>query len=163
MKKFEKVEKTGIISTKFSLRCTLSVILGLLLMWGIPIESLYQQIPAFFTWKSRVLRFQNYRDCGYTCNPHKFEIPSLWFPCRDPAKLVLPTYSCRTNNLTAKVWHQLFWSTPQECLDSVKKILLECLTKLHDCKYLFQFWRASMMWCLGTNFDMLTGFNEFNY
>ena len=32
MKKFEKVEKTGIISTKFSLRCTPSVILGLALM-----------------------------------------------------------------------------------------------------------------------------------
>ena len=29
MKKFEKVEKTGIISTKFSLLCTPSVILGL--------------------------------------------------------------------------------------------------------------------------------------
>ena len=29
LKKFEKVEKTGIISTKFSLRCTPSVILGL--------------------------------------------------------------------------------------------------------------------------------------
>ena len=28
MKKFEKVEKTGIITTKFSLRCTPSVILG---------------------------------------------------------------------------------------------------------------------------------------
>ena len=28
MKKFEKVEKTGIISSKFSLRCTPSVILG---------------------------------------------------------------------------------------------------------------------------------------
>ena len=27
--KFEKVEKTGIISTKFSVRCTPSVILGL--------------------------------------------------------------------------------------------------------------------------------------
>ena len=29
-------------------------------------------------------RFQNYRDCGYTCNPHKFEIPALRFPCRVP-------------------------------------------------------------------------------
>ena len=29
----------------------------------------------------RVRRFQNYRDCGYTCNPHKFEIPAL---CRVP-------------------------------------------------------------------------------
>ena len=28
LKKFEKVEKTGIIATKFSLRCTPSVILG---------------------------------------------------------------------------------------------------------------------------------------
>ena len=32
----------------------------------------------------RVWRFQNYRDCGYTCNPHKFEIPALQFPCRVP-------------------------------------------------------------------------------
>ena len=29
LKKFEKVEKTGIIATKFSLRCTPSVILGI--------------------------------------------------------------------------------------------------------------------------------------
>ena len=29
MKNFEKVEKTGIISTKFSLQCTASVILGI--------------------------------------------------------------------------------------------------------------------------------------
>ena len=29
LKKFEKVEKTGIISTKFLLRCTPSVILGI--------------------------------------------------------------------------------------------------------------------------------------
>ena len=32
----------------------------------------------------RVWRFQNYRDCGYTCNPHKFEIPALQFPRKDP-------------------------------------------------------------------------------
>ena len=31
LKKFEKVEKTGIISTKFSLKCTPSVILGIFL------------------------------------------------------------------------------------------------------------------------------------
>ena len=30
MKKFEKVEKTGIISTKFSLRCTPSLIFGVI-------------------------------------------------------------------------------------------------------------------------------------
>ena len=33
----------------------------------------------------RVWRFQNYRDCRYTCNPHKFEIPAPRFPCRVPA------------------------------------------------------------------------------
>ena len=32
----------------------------------------------------RVWRFQNYRDCGYTWNPHKFEIPALWFSRRVP-------------------------------------------------------------------------------
>ena len=31
-----------------------------------------------------VWRFQNYRDCKYTCNPHKFEIPALRFPRKDP-------------------------------------------------------------------------------
>ena len=31
-----------------------------------------------------MLRFQNYRDCGYTCNPHIFEIHALRFPCRVP-------------------------------------------------------------------------------
>ena len=58
--------------------------ISLLLIRGIPIESLYQQFPAIFTMEIRVWRFQNYRDCGYTCNPHKFEIPALWFPRRDP-------------------------------------------------------------------------------
>jgi hypothetical protein len=33
----------------------------------------------------RVWRFQNCRDCRYTCNPHKFEIPALPFPCKVPA------------------------------------------------------------------------------
>ena len=33
----------------------------------------------------RVWSFQNYRDCRYTCNPHKFKIPALRFPCRVPA------------------------------------------------------------------------------
>ena len=33
LKKFEKVEKTGIISTKFLSQCTLSVILGLNGYW----------------------------------------------------------------------------------------------------------------------------------
>ena len=28
--------------------------------------------------------FKSYRDCGYTCNPQKFEIPALRFPCRVP-------------------------------------------------------------------------------
>jgi hypothetical protein len=51
--------------------------ISLLLLRGIPIKSLYQQFPAIFTMEIRVWRFQNYRDCGYTCNPHKFEIPAL--------------------------------------------------------------------------------------
>ena len=58
--------------------------ISLLLIRGIPIESLYQQFPANFTLEIRVWIFQNYRDCRYTCNPHKFEFPALWFPRRDP-------------------------------------------------------------------------------
>ena len=33
----------------------------------------------------RVWRFQYYRNSGYTCNPHKVEIPALRFPRRVPA------------------------------------------------------------------------------
>ena len=28
--------------------------------------------------------FFDYKDCGYTCNPHKFEIPALQFPRKVP-------------------------------------------------------------------------------
>ena len=42
------------------------------------------KFPANITMEIRVWRFQNYRDCGYTCNPHKFEIPALRFPCGVP-------------------------------------------------------------------------------
>ena len=28
--------------------------------------------------------FKNYRNCGYTCNPRKFEIPALRFPRKVP-------------------------------------------------------------------------------
>ena len=58
--------------------------ISLLLIRGIPIESLYQQFPANFTLEIRVWIFQNYRDCRYTCNPHKFEFPALRFPHRVP-------------------------------------------------------------------------------
>ena len=55
--------------------------ISLLLIRGITIESLYQQFPAIFTMEIRVWRFQNYRDCGYTCNIHKFEIPAMVLKC----------------------------------------------------------------------------------
>ena len=43
------------------------------------------KFPANIIMEIRVWRFQNYRDCGYTCNPPKFEIPALRFPCKVPA------------------------------------------------------------------------------
>ena len=58
--------------------------ISLLLIRGIPIESLYQQFPAIFTMEIRVQRFQNYRDCGCIFNPRKFEIPALRFSRKDP-------------------------------------------------------------------------------
>ena len=49
----------------------------------------------------RVWRLQNYRDCGYTCNPHKFEIRVLQFPCKVPVipckHLQCTTYLHRTD------------------------------------------------------------------
>ena len=58
--------------------------ISLLLMRGIPIESLYQQIPCKYYNGNQSVEISNYRDCGYTCNPRKFEIPALRFPRRDP-------------------------------------------------------------------------------
>ena len=50
LKKFEKVEKTGIISTKFSLRCTPSVILGY--------YSYYQFVLIIWLIIQKVISFQ---------------------------------------------------------------------------------------------------------
>ena len=61
-------------------------------------------------------RFQNYGDCGYTCNPHKFEIIALWFPCRVP---VIPCkhLQCISRNIVewgtnsiGQLTNGLFWS-----------------------------------------------------
>ena len=41
---------------------------------------------------------KSYRDCGYTCNPHKFEIPALRFPCRVP---VIPCKHLQCNSFFA--------------------------------------------------------------
>ena len=57
------------------------------------------------------MEFQNYRDCGYTCNPHKFEIPTLRFPCRVP---VIPCkdLQCRFSPSPQFQWglYQTFFS-----------------------------------------------------
>ena len=42
------------------------------------------QIPFKYYNLNQSVGFKSYRDCGYTCNPHKFEIPAPWFPCRVP-------------------------------------------------------------------------------
>ena len=42
------------------------------------IKSIYKKSTPFFIY------FKNYRYCGYTCNPGKFEIPALKFPCKVP-------------------------------------------------------------------------------
>ena len=47
-------------------------------IWKILIKSIYKKSTLF------LIYFKNYRDCGYTCNPRKFEIPALWFPRKVP-------------------------------------------------------------------------------
>ena len=51
----------------------------------------------------RVWRFQNYRDCGYTCNPHKFEVPALRLPRKFP---VIPCkhLQCKSKTNLAKFY-----------------------------------------------------------
>ena len=55
------------------------------LLQGIPVVSLQNQILCKYYNRNQSVDISNYRDCGYTCNPHKFEIPALRFPCRVPA------------------------------------------------------------------------------
>ena len=75
LKKFEKVEKTGIISTKFSLRCTPSVILGfyhLHLMQLVSVDnSLFKKKVVFLPLKTFIKR------------PQKLPIidPQFFFQC----------------------------------------------------------------------------------
>ena len=78
----------------------------------------------------RVWRFQYYRDCGYTCNPHKFEIPALLFPCRVPVNpckhlqctkvfffyfsvhwrgLCWPFESCQSSQFQSDILHENDW------------------------------------------------------
>ena len=47
-------------------------------IWKILIKCIYKKSTLF------LIYFKNYRDCGYTCNPRKFEIPALGFPRKDP-------------------------------------------------------------------------------
>ena len=44
------------------------------LMQGIPVVSLQNQIPCKYYNGNRSVEFQNYRDCGYTCNPHNIYV-----------------------------------------------------------------------------------------
>ena len=66
------------------------------------------------------MEIQNYRDCGYTCNPHKFEIPAVRFPCRVP---VIP---CKNLQCTSYV------HSPSKCLAWVKICCHVCLDQNFD-------------------------------
>ena len=88
----------------------------------------------------RVWRFQNYRDCGYTCNPHKFEIPALRFPRRPP---VIPCkhLQCGFQKLNVWCWgcwyqHQRFNCRPEWSFASKEpwkplKMPIKPILKLH--------------------------------
>ena len=58
LKKFEKVEKTGIISTKFSLRCTPSVILGFKdnILDQTTDRAFFSKIRNFWAWADKLGR-----------------------------------------------------------------------------------------------------------
>ena len=47
-------------------------------IWKILIKSIYKKFTLF------LIYFKNYRDYGYTCNPRKFEIPTLRWSHKDP-------------------------------------------------------------------------------
>ena len=64
----------------------------------------------------RVWLFQNYRDCRYTCNLHKFDIPALRFPRKDPVipckHLQCGPFRSKNRLLGIIIWHQ--------CIESAK-------------------------------------------
>ena len=84
------------------------------------------------------MEFQNYRDCRYTCNPHKFEIPALRFPHRVPVipckHLQCSMYCIFLKLLPYPYTIFLFRSTPgcqKEELHFFKNVKINCdLTKI---------------------------------
>ena len=84
-----------------------------------------------------MIYFKNYRDCGYTCNPRKFEIPALWFPRKVPVNpckhlqcALAPQYSKAENwlqfcscidlgkNMNSFLWRQLIFLAYRHCTHS---------------------------------------------
>ena len=70
-------------------------------IWKILIKCIYKKSTLF------LIYFKNYRDCGFTCNPRKFEIPALRFPRRVPVN-PCKHLQCRAGPhlITVAVWTQ---------------------------------------------------------
>ena len=84
-------------------------------------------------------RFQNYRDCGYTCNPHKFEIPALRFPCKVP---VIPCkhLQCRVSvRWTQNLYYETGIFSPKTVTEQ-EADYLECFLIPH---HTFTYYRVS--------------------
>ena len=45
----------------------------------ISLHIMYNKFPSSITLEIRVWRFQNYRNCGYTCNPHNIYVHIIVF------------------------------------------------------------------------------------
>ena len=85
---------------------------------------------------------RNYRDCGHTCNPHKFEIPALRFPCRVPVNpckhLQCTTSTTLIENGRSGGSHPFNYSF-SSCIFLSKKnpdFLLRLLTSITNFKFL---------------------------
>ena len=117
----------------------------------------------------RAWRFQNYRDCGYTCNPHKFEIPALWFLLRVPA-IPCKHLQCRRNQIQvtqglipgqiisrANSW--VIWKNTNEIieLNTDWPKLPNCVERLFlynfEVIYLIRFRLKLILWWLSYQFD----------
>ena len=98
----------------------------------------------------RVWRFQNYRDCGYTCNPHKFEIPALRFPCRVPA---IP---CK--HLQCRITRQLFCLLLfiDETIQSTFSLIIEYICANNRIDYYIDRRRASKLPYYNINYVAIT-------
>ena len=96
-------------------------------IWKILIKCIYKKSTLF------LIYLKNYRDCGYTCNPRKFEIPTLWFPRK------VPVNPCKHLQCRKSIFIYRLYLMMQSVINETKKFF-DCSFIVHNCPKIVNWW-----------------------